>query len=87
MSGLHWLVAQGYAAAAGARPQAALHLNLKIQIQIQTQIQIQIQLQIAEIEEEARSKHIARLDFFKTIRASVEEVDDCHFCDDDDYDY
>ena len=27
MSGLHWLVAWGYAAGAGARPQATLHLN------------------------------------------------------------
>ena len=50
-------------------------------------IQIQIQIQNAEIEEEARSKHIARLDFFKTIRASVEEVGDPHSLvnyDDDD---
>ena len=29
---------------------------------------------LSEIEDEARSKHIAKLDFFKTVRASVEEV-------------
>ena len=31
-------------------------------------------MSLSEIEDEARSKHIAKLDFFKTVRASVEEV-------------
>ena len=31
-------------------------------------------MSFSEIEDEARSKHIAKLDFFKTVRASVEEV-------------
>ena len=43
------------------------------------QTHIQIQIQNAEIEDEARSKHIARLDFFKTVRAAVEEVGNPHF--------
>ena len=36
-------------------------------------------MQNAEIEDEARSKHIARLDFFKAVRSGVEEVGNPQF--------
>jgi len=47
---------------------------INVNERIDNEIKTLYNLLVIEIEDEARSKHIARLDFFKTVRAAVEEV-------------
>jgi len=56
------------------QPQMFSMQLIAINERIDNEIKTLYNLLVIEIEEDARSKHIARLDFFKTIRASVEEV-------------
>jgi len=47
---------------------------ISVNERIDNEIKTLYNLLVIEIEDEARSKHIAKLDFFKTVRASIEEV-------------
>jgi len=56
------------------QPQMFSMQLISVNERIDNEIKTVYNLLVIEIEDEERSKHIARLDFFKTVRASVEEV-------------